>query len=155
MTNTGNPGSVVEMREAEAAARNVGLEVEWSKCGEPRNRAGFRGAPGPRGRTLYRSGSLVKANRIRINTLTLGARLPTMHGSREYVEAAGLMSYGPNEPDRFRRAADFVDKILRGAKPGDMPVEQPTKFDFVDQPDHRQGARPEVPPRRCLCAPTR
>jgi ABC-type uncharacterized transport system substrate-binding protein len=57
--------------------------------------------------------------------------LPTMHGSRDYVEAGGLISYGPNYPDLFRRAADYVDKILRGAKPGDIPVEQPTKFDFV------------------------
>ena len=70
-------------------------------------------------------------NRIRINTLALGARLPTMYGSREYVEAGGLMSYGPNFPDLFRRAADYVDKILRGAKPADIPVEQPTKFDLV------------------------
>ena len=74
---------------------------------------------------------LVNTNRIRINTLALGARLPTMHGIREYVEAGGLMSYGPNFPDLFRRAADFVDKILRGAKPADIPVEQPTKFDLV------------------------
>jgi putative ABC transport system substrate-binding protein len=54
-----------------------------------------------------------------------------MHGSRDYVEAGGLMSYGPNFPDLFRRAADIVDKILHGAKPGDIPVEQPTKFDLV------------------------
>ena len=60
---------------------------------------------------------LVDANRIRINTLALGARLPTMHGFREFVEAGGLMSYGPNFPDLFRRAGDYVDKILRGAKP--------------------------------------
>ena len=70
-------------------------------------------------------------NRIRINTLALAARLPTMHTVREPVEAGGLMSYGPNWPNQFRRAADFVDKILRGAKPGDIPVEQPTKFDLV------------------------
>jgi putative ABC transport system substrate-binding protein len=75
--------------------------------------------------------ALATTNRIRINTLALGARLPTMHGTRDYVEAGGLMSYGPNFPDLFRHAADYVDKILRGAKPGDIPVEQPTKFDLV------------------------
>jgi putative ABC transport system substrate-binding protein len=74
---------------------------------------------------------LVATHRIRINTLALAARLPTMHGSREYVETAGLMSYGPNFPDLFRFAADYVDKILRGAKPGDIPVEQPRKFDLI------------------------
>jgi putative ABC transport system substrate-binding protein len=74
---------------------------------------------------------LLNANRIRINTVALGLRLPTMHGFREYVEAGGLMSYGPNFLDLHRRAADFVDKILRGAKPADIPVEQPTKFDLV------------------------
>ena len=71
------------------------------------------------------------ANKIRINTLALGARLPTMHGFREFVEAAGLMSYGANLSDLYRRCADYVDKILRGANPGDMPVEQPTKFDLI------------------------
>jgi putative ABC transport system substrate-binding protein len=65
------------------------------------------------------------------NTSALGARLPTMHGARDYVEAGGLMSYGTNLPDLFRRSADYVDKTLRGAKPGDLPVEQPTKFDLV------------------------
>ena len=73
----------------------------------------------------------MSSNRVRINTLALGARLPTMHGIRDYVEAAGLMSYGPNILDLFRRAGDFVDRILRGAKPADIPVEQPTKFDLI------------------------
>jgi putative ABC transport system substrate-binding protein len=63
--------------------------------------------------------------------LAVGARLPTISIQRENVEAGGLMSYGPNFPDLFRRAADYVDKILRGTKPGDIPVEQPTKFDLV------------------------
>ena len=63
--------------------------------------------------------------------MALAARLPVMHGSREFIEAAGLMSYGPNFPDLYRRTADYVDKILRGAKPADLPVEQPTKFEFV------------------------
>ena len=73
----------------------------------------------------------MNTNRIRLNALALSARLPTMHGIREQVEAGGLMSYGSNFPDLFRRTADLVDKILRGAKPGDIPVEQPTKFDLI------------------------
>ena len=70
-------------------------------------------------------------NRIRINTSALGARLPTMHGFRDYVEVGGLMSYGPNNANLVRRAAEYVDKILKGAKPSDLPVEQPTKFDLI------------------------
>jgi len=73
----------------------------------------------------------VISHRIRINTLVLAARLPTMHTQREAVELGGLMSYGPNNADLYRRAAEYVDKILRGAKPADLPVEQPTKFDLV------------------------
>jgi putative ABC transport system substrate-binding protein len=68
---------------------------------------------------------------IPINILAAAARVPTMHARREYVEAGGLMSYGPNLPDMFRRAGDYVDKILRGAKPADLPVEQPSKFELV------------------------
>src|SRR4029079_3741366 len=74
---------------------------------------------------------LMYTNRVRINTLALGARLPTFAGSREFAEASGVMSYGPNFSDLFRRAGELVDKILRGAKPADLPVEQPTKFDLV------------------------
>ena len=74
---------------------------------------------------------LLFTSRVRINTLALGAQLPTIYGSREYVESGGLMSYGANFADLFRRAGDYVDKILRGAKPADIPVEQPTKFDLV------------------------
>jgi putative tryptophan/tyrosine transport system substrate-binding protein len=70
-------------------------------------------------------------HRLRIITFALAARLPTMFSQREYVAAGGLMSYGPNFPDLNRRAADYVDKVLRGAKPADLPVEQPTKFDLV------------------------
>ena len=74
---------------------------------------------------------LANTNRILISTLALGARLPMMCGFREFVEAGCLMSYGPNLPDLYRRAAEFADKILRGTKPGDIPVEQPTKFELV------------------------
>ena len=74
---------------------------------------------------------LVISQLIRINALVLSARLPTMHGSGEYVEAGGLMSYGPNFSDQWRRTAEIVDKILHGAKAGDIPVEQPTKFELI------------------------
>jgi putative tryptophan/tyrosine transport system substrate-binding protein len=74
---------------------------------------------------------LMSSNRIRINTLALASRLPTIYVQREYVDAGGLMSYGANFSDLFRRAAELVDKVLRGAKPADIPVEQPTKFDLV------------------------
>jgi putative tryptophan/tyrosine transport system substrate-binding protein len=74
---------------------------------------------------------LTLGNRLRINTVALGARLPVMHASREHIEAAGLMSYGPNFLDSFRRAGEYVDKILRGAQVADLPVEQPAKFDLV------------------------
>ena len=74
---------------------------------------------------------LINSNRVPIATLALGALLPTMHGLRELVEAGGLMSYAANFPDLFRRTAGLVDKILRGVKPAEIPVEQPTKFDLV------------------------
>ena len=89
---------------------------------------------------------LVVTHRIRINTLALVARLPTMHGSREGAEAAGLMSYGSNLPDLFRRTAEIVDKILRGAKPADIPVEQPTKFDLVINLTTAKALGLEIPP---------
>ena len=94
--------------------------------------------------------TLILANRTPIITLALGARLPTIFGNREYVQAGGLMSYGPNFPALFRRAADFVDKILRGAKPGDLPVEQPTKFESRHQSQDRQGAWPHRSQIRCF-----
>jgi putative ABC transport system substrate-binding protein len=74
---------------------------------------------------------LTYAHAVRINTLALAARLPTTYSAREYVVVGGLMSYGASFPPLFRRAADYVDKILRGAKPGDLPVEQPTRYDLV------------------------
>jgi putative tryptophan/tyrosine transport system substrate-binding protein len=90
------------------------------------------GSAGDRTDALYVVGdALVTTYQIRINTLALAARLPTIYSQREQVEAGGLISYGPNFPDLFRRAAEFSDKILRGAKPADIPVEQPTKFDLV------------------------
>jgi putative ABC transport system substrate-binding protein len=132
LVNVGNPLAVLDLGEVQAAARTFGLEVITLEIrrGEDITPA-FEALKG-RAEALYVViDPLVGTHRIRINTLVLAARLPTMHTLREGVEAGGLMSYGANLPDLFRRAADFVDKILRGAKPADLPVEQPTKFDLV------------------------
>ena len=112
--------------------RTIGLDVVTSEIRRAEDIAPVFEALKGRADALYVCADpLLTTNRIQINILAVGARLPTMHGFREYVEAGGLMSYGPNFPDLLRRAADYVDKILRGAKPADMPVEQPTKFDLV------------------------
>jgi ABC-type uncharacterized transport system substrate-binding protein len=132
MGNVGNPIYVLELGEVEAAARALGLEVITSELRRAEDISPAFDALKGRADALYVcSDPLVNTHRIRVNTLALAARLPTMHLFREYVEAAGLMSYGPSYPDLARRAGDFVDKILRGAKPGDIPVEQPTKFNLI------------------------
>jgi putative tryptophan/tyrosine transport system substrate-binding protein len=132
LTNIGNPIGVLEMGEVQAAAHKLGFEVLPLEIRRAEDIAPAFEALKGRAQALYVVAEpLIGSNRTRINTLALGARLPTLHGLREYVEAGGLMSYGPNVPDLYRRAADFVDKILRGTKPTDIPVEQPTKFDLV------------------------
>ena len=132
LANVDNPAVVLDMREVQTTARTLGLEVITLEIRRGEDIAAAFEALNGRADALYVPPEpLVNTNRVRINTLALGARLPTMHGLREYVEAGGLMSYGANMPDLFRRAAEYVDKILRGAKPADLPVEQPTKFDLV------------------------
>lgn len=132
MANVAGPGAVLEMAEVVAAAQTLGIEIVPSKIQKADDIAvafdSFKG----RAEALYISTDpLVFTNRIRINTLAQSARLPTMYSQREYVEAGGLVSYGANIPDLFRRSAEYVDKILRGAKPADLPVEEPIKFDLV------------------------
>jgi|SRR5262245_15498527 len=132
MGNAGNPFTVLEMAEVQAAARTLGLEVTTLEIRRAQDIApAFERLKDRAGALYVCTDAFANTNRIRINTLALGVRLPTMHGSRDYVEAGGLMSFGPNFPDLFRRSADYVDKILRGAKPADIPVEQPTKFDLI------------------------
>jgi len=132
LANVGNPGAALEMGEAQVAARTLGLEVTTIEI-----RRGEDIAPGfdalkSQAEALYVcTDPLVITNRARIQTSAMGARLPTVYNSREYVETGGLMSYGPNFLDQWRRTAEIVAKILRGAKPSDIPVEQPTKFDLV------------------------
>ena len=132
LANVGGPAVVLDMREVEAAARTLGLEVIASEVRRGEDIVPAFEALNGRADALYVCiDPLMNTHRVRINTLALAARLPTMHIFRESVEAGGLMSYGANLPDLFRRAAEFIDKILRGVKPGDIPVEQPTKFDFI------------------------
>ena len=132
LANAGSPNAVLEMGEADAAARRLGLAVVRSEVRKTEDFAPALDALKGRAEALYVcSDPLLTTNRLGINTLALGVRLPTMYGFREFVEAGGLISYGPNFPDLFRRAAEYVDKILRGTKPADLPVEQPTKLDLV------------------------
>jgi putative ABC transport system substrate-binding protein len=120
------------MGEVQAAAGALGLEVVALEIRQAADIApAVETIKGHVDALYVATAPLLTTNRVRINTLALAARLPTMHSFREWVEAAGLMSYGANFADLFRRAADLVDKILRGAKPADIPVEQPTKFDLV------------------------
>jgi len=132
LANVGNPQAVLDMREAQTAAGKLGLQVTTSGIRRPEDLAPAFDAIKGRADALYVVGdSLQTTQRVRINTLALGLHLPTMLTSREDVEVAGLMSYGANFPALYQRAAELVDKILRGTKPGDIPVEQPTKFDLV------------------------
>jgi putative ABC transport system substrate-binding protein len=128
--DAGYSQAALEVDEVEAMARTVGVDVTPL---EIRRAADI--APAfevLRADALYVVlNSLINANRTRITSLAIGARLPTMFGAREYAQVGALMSYGPNFPDLFRHAADIVNKILHGAKPADIPVEQPTKFELV------------------------
>jgi ABC-type uncharacterized transport system substrate-binding protein len=132
LANVGNPQSVLEMGAAQAAARMLGLEVATFEFRRPEDIVPAFDALNGRVDAIYVCGdALVYINRNRINTLSVGLRLATVHLAREFIEAGGLMSYGPSMLAQFRRAAEFVDKILRGAKPADISVEQPTKFELV------------------------
>ncbi len=132
IANVGSVGASLEMREVQATAHTLGLDVATFEIRRSEDIAtAFEGLRGRADALYVCSDPLLFTNRVRINTLALGARLLTMYLFREYVEAGGLMSYGANFPDLFKRAADFVNKILRGTKPADIPVEQPIKFDLV------------------------
>src|SRR5262245_14599153 len=147
MANAAYSGGVTEMSEINAAARTLSLEFIAFPIRRVEEIAPSFDALKGRAEALYVVGDpLANTHRLRINTFALVARLPTMHSQREYVESGGLMSYGANFPDLNRRAADYVDKILRGAKPADIPVEQPTKFDLVVNLITAQALGLEVPP---------
>jgi putative tryptophan/tyrosine transport system substrate-binding protein len=147
LANVGNPVIMLEIGHVQAAARTLGLEVIPLEIRRGEDIVPAFEALKGRAQALYVCGEpLVTTNRVRINTLALAARLPIMHSVREYVEAGGLMSYGPNFPDLWRRAADYVDKILHGAKPADIPVEQPIKFDLIINITTAKALGLEIPP---------
>ena len=132
MANVASSVGRLDQQEAQAAAGKLGLEIVPLEIRQAADIAPSFVDLSDRADALYVAGDpLVVANRVRINTLALTARLPMIYNSREVVELGGLMSYGANFLDLYRRGADFVDKILRGAKPADLPVEQPTKFYLV------------------------
>jgi putative ABC transport system substrate-binding protein len=132
MANSASLAAMLELREAWEAAGALALEVASLevRSAEDISRA-IKSIKGSADALLVAADPLLNTNRMRINTLAIGARLPTIYNFRDSVETAGLMSYGPNLPDLYRRVGDHVDKILRGTKPSDIPVEQPTRFDLV------------------------
>jgi putative ABC transport system substrate-binding protein len=145
--NVGNAGAALEMSEAQTAASKLGFAIVPSAIRRPEDIAPAFEAIAGRADALYVCGDLLTSTYgIRINTLALGLRLPTIRAARDEAEAAGFMSYGPNFPDLFRRGADYVDKILRGAEPVDIPVEQPTKFDLVINVTTAKALGITVPP---------
>jgi putative ABC transport system substrate-binding protein len=132
MGNVSYPAAMLELSDVRAAAQKVGIDVATLEIRRAEDIAlAFEALTGRADALYVVSDSLIDANGIRINNLALAAQLATMYGYREQVERGGLMSYGADFADLFRHSADYVDKILRGVKPANLPVEQPTKFDLV------------------------
>jgi putative tryptophan/tyrosine transport system substrate-binding protein len=147
MANVDNPSAVLETREVQTAARALGLEAAMSEIRRANDIGSAIAALKDRADALYvQPDPAFTTNRVLINTLALRARLPTMHGTREHVDAGGLVSYGTSLTDMFQRAAEFVDKILRGTKPGDIPVEQPTRFELIINLKTAKALSIDVPP---------
>jgi putative ABC transport system substrate-binding protein len=147
MANAASPNSALEISELRSNAPALNIETSVFEIRRAEDIAPAFEALKASVEALYvPPDPLVFSNRSKINMLALQQRLPTMYAYRDYAQSAGLVSYGPNLPDLFRRAADFVDKILRGAKPSDIPVEQPTKFDLVINLITAKSLGLDVPP---------
>ena len=147
MANVGSPDAVRQLRDVETTVNALGLQFVQCELQQIEDVASVIDGLKGRAEALYViSDPLLFSHRDRVNVLAMSIRLPTIHSFRDHVETGGLMSYGPNYQTMFRRAADFVDKILRGTKPGDIPVEQPTKFEFVINLKTAKELRLDVPP---------
>jgi len=142
------PAAVLESSEVEAAARAVGLEVVPLGVRRAEDVVpAFEALKDGSDAIYVVTNNLISANSKAIITFALGKRLPSTFNLGEFAKIGGLMSYGPNFPAMFRRAAEYVDKILRGTKPGDIPVEQPTKFDLVINLNTAKALGLTIPPR--------
>jgi putative ABC transport system substrate-binding protein len=132
MGSVGEVGVQLEAAQVQAAARALGLDAAIVDIPRAEDIApAFEALRGSADALYVAAGALLNVNRSRVITWEHAARLPTMHGLREDVDAGALMSYGPSAPNMWRRTAEIVDKILRGAKPADIPVQQPTKFELI------------------------
>ncbi len=132
MGNVNTPNVTLEMDEVEALAPKIGIEITKLEIKKAEDIVpGIESVNGRVDGLYICTDPLITTHTARINTLAVSEKLPTMYAFREYVRSGGLMSYGPNFPDLFRRAGDYVDKILRGATPAELPVEQPVKFDLI------------------------
>ncbi|MFQ5962625.1 MAG: ABC transporter substrate-binding protein, partial [Candidatus Methylomirabilales bacterium] len=133
LSNPTNSAVVIQLRQAELAARALGVRIQHLDVRGPGDfERAFQAAIRERaGALLALDDPLTLAHRTQIVALAAKSRLPAIYGFREFAEAGGLMTYGSNVSDLWRRAASYVDKILKGANPADVPVEQPTKFELV------------------------
>jgi putative ABC transport system substrate-binding protein len=147
MVKSDNVSAALEMHEVKAAAGALGIEAVSLEIGQAEDiRPAFEALKGRADALYVVIDSLVTTHANRINTFALGARLPTMHGARELVVVGGLISYAAAYEDLYRRGAEYIDKILRGTKPADIPVEQPTKFDLVINLNTAKALGLAVPP---------
>jgi len=133
LSNPGNPSHALAISDVKVAARSLGVQLQLLEARGPNEFDGAFAAMAKErvGALLVVADAMFGPHRARLADLAAKNQLPSMHGVRVEVEAGGLMFYGHNFPDQWRRAATFVDKILKGAKPADLPVQQPTKFELV------------------------
>jgi putative ABC transport system substrate-binding protein len=147
LANAEYPGRILEIADIQAAAHMLDIDVDTFEIRRAEDIAFVFDLRKHGTEALYVVGdTLMNSNRDRISAWAMSARLPTIYVAREYVEVGGLMSYGANIPHLFSRAAELVDKILRGAKPGDIPVEQPTKFELAINLKTAKALGLELPP---------
>jgi ABC-type uncharacterized transport system substrate-binding protein len=131
LTNLSNPQARHQWDETQAAARSHGLQAQLLDVRKSEDIAPAFATSTQSGALVVSMDGLMQSNRRLIADLALKHRLPAVYGGREFIEAGGLAAYGPSYPDLYRRAASYVDKILKGAKPADLPVEQPTTFELI------------------------